>query len=146
MFLKILENSQENTYSRVPFSIKLQASACNFIKLGTLTQVVFGEFCKIFKNTFFTEHLLDSASGLILDITHTHHCTKIENVWRKKTWSIHQSTLNKLRFLMFSGHVFWSETCSSHAENVADKCWNRRFRAFNFLCSQPWWGQWFKRQ
>ena len=92
---------------------------------GTLTQVVFGEFCKISKNTFFTELLLDSASGLILDVTHTHHC-----------WGC----------LMFSGHVFWSETCSFHAENVGGKCWNRRFRAFNFLCSQLWWGQWYKRQ
>ena len=30
--------------------------ACNFIKKDTLTQVFSCEFCKIFKNTFLTEH------------------------------------------------------------------------------------------
>ena len=31
--------------------------SCNFIKKETLTQVFSCKFCKIFKNTFFTEHL-----------------------------------------------------------------------------------------
>ena len=31
--------------------------ACNFIKKETLVQVFSCVFCKIFKNTFFTEHL-----------------------------------------------------------------------------------------
>ena len=31
--------------------------ACNFIKKETLAQVFSCEFCEIFKNTFFTEHL-----------------------------------------------------------------------------------------
>ena len=42
IFLKILQNSQENTCGRV-----------NFIKKETLAQVFSCEFCKIFKNTFF---------------------------------------------------------------------------------------------
>ena len=32
-FLKIAQISQENTCARVSFLIKLQASACNFIKI-----------------------------------------------------------------------------------------------------------------
>ena len=32
VFLKILQNFQENTGVRVPFIIKLQAEACNFMK------------------------------------------------------------------------------------------------------------------
>ena len=36
MFLKTSQNSQENTCARVSFLIKLQASACNFIKKVTL--------------------------------------------------------------------------------------------------------------
>ena len=44
VFLEISQNSQEG-------------AACNFIKKETLTQVFFCEFCKISKNTFFTEHL-----------------------------------------------------------------------------------------
>ena len=42
------------------FLIKLQT--CNFIKTETLAQAFSCEFCKIFKNTFFTEHLQTTAS------------------------------------------------------------------------------------
>ena len=45
VFLKSSQNSQENS------------CVTNFIEKGTLTQVFFREFCEIFKNTFFTEHL-----------------------------------------------------------------------------------------
>ena len=38
------------------------ALACNFIKIETLAQVFSGEFCKISKNTFFTEHVWGTAS------------------------------------------------------------------------------------
>ena len=36
--------------------------ACNFIKKDTLGQVFSCEFCEIWKNTFFTEHLWTTAS------------------------------------------------------------------------------------
>ena len=52
VFLEIPQNSQEYTCTRVSFLIKLQASACNFIKKDTLAQVFFSEFCEISKNTF----------------------------------------------------------------------------------------------
>ena len=45
MFLKISQNSRENTCARVSFS-----------KKETLTQAFSYEFCEIFKNTFFIEH------------------------------------------------------------------------------------------
>ena len=44
------------------FLIKLQASACNFIKKEALAQVFRCEFCEIFKNSFFPEHLRATAS------------------------------------------------------------------------------------
>ena len=62
VFLEISQNSQENTCARISFLIKLQA--CNFIKKETLTQVFSCEFCEIFKNTFFTEHLWTIASKI----------------------------------------------------------------------------------
>ena len=34
----------------------------NFIKRKTLIQVLFCEFCEIFKNNFFTEHLQTTGS------------------------------------------------------------------------------------
>ena len=54
VFLKISQNSQENACDRVPFLIKLQNEACNFIKKEALPQVFSCKFCKIFKNTLFT--------------------------------------------------------------------------------------------
>ena len=36
--------------------------ACNFIKKETLAKVFSWEFCEIFKDTFFTEHLWTTAS------------------------------------------------------------------------------------
>ena len=38
--------------------------ACNFIKKETLAEEFSCEFCEIFKNTFFTEHLWVTASVL----------------------------------------------------------------------------------
>ena len=57
VFLKISQNSLENTCTRVSFLIKLQTQAWNFIKKDTLAQVFPCEFCEIFKSTFFIEHL-----------------------------------------------------------------------------------------
>ena len=58
-FLKILQNSQENTFTKVSFLIKLQAKAktYNFIKKDTLAVVFYDELCGIIKNTFFIEYL-----------------------------------------------------------------------------------------
>ena len=60
VFLRISQNSQENTCTRVSFLIKLQA--CNFIKKETLTQVFSCEFCKISQNTFLYRTPLVAAS------------------------------------------------------------------------------------
>ena len=51
MFLKISQNSKENT------------CACNFIKKKTLAQLFSCEFCEMFKNTLFAEHLWTTFSG-----------------------------------------------------------------------------------
>ena len=55
VFLKISQNSQENTCARVTFLIKLQASACNFIKKATLAQVFSCEFCEILGTPFLND-------------------------------------------------------------------------------------------
>ena len=41
-----------------------EAETCNFSKKETLPLVFFCEFCEIFKNTFFIEHLRATASAL----------------------------------------------------------------------------------
>ena len=60
MFLKISQNSQENTCARASSLIKPQA--CNFIKKETLAQVFSCEFREIFKNTYFYRILPVAAS------------------------------------------------------------------------------------
>ena len=52
MFLKISQNSQENTCVGICYS----PNACNFIKRETSTQVFSWEFCETFKNIFFIKH------------------------------------------------------------------------------------------
>ena len=61
VFLKIPQILQQNTCAIVFYVIKLQASACNFMKEEALVQVFFCDFCKIFKNAFFTELLWKNA-------------------------------------------------------------------------------------
>ena len=60
VFLKIPQNSQENTGARASFFSKLRAEACNFIK--RLAQVFRCEFWEISKNIYFTEHLRATTS------------------------------------------------------------------------------------
>ena len=62
MFLKISQNSKENTCVRVSFFAKCWLEACKFIKKETLAQVFFCEFCEISKNTFFHGTPLVAAS------------------------------------------------------------------------------------
>ena len=51
-----------STCARVSFLIKLQSTACNFIKKDTLAQVLSCEFCKNFKNSFFYRATAVAAS------------------------------------------------------------------------------------
>ena len=59
MFLKVSQNSQENTCARQRlFFNKVRPQACNFIKKESLAQVFSCGFYEISKNTFFfKEHL-----------------------------------------------------------------------------------------
>ena len=50
-FFKISKNSEKNTSATFTFLIKLQVSARNLIKKGTLVQVFSYEFYKVFENT-----------------------------------------------------------------------------------------------
>ena len=50
------------------FYLKCSPKACNFIKKEILAQVFSCEFCKDFKNNFFTEHLRATASIIFLTV------------------------------------------------------------------------------
>ena len=59
VFLKISQNSQENTCAGVSLLIKLQ----------TLAQVFSSEFCIFLKAFFFSEHLWTTASVLFTNFS-----------------------------------------------------------------------------
>ena len=52
-------------HRKTPVPESLCCPAGKFIKKGTLAQVFSCEFCEIFKNTFFTEHLWTTASDAL---------------------------------------------------------------------------------
>ena len=68
VFLKIYQNSQENTCAEVSSLIKLKAWG-NFMKKDTLAQVLSCECWEIFKNTFLTEHLRTASSWVLGNVT-----------------------------------------------------------------------------
>ena len=55
------ETSGRNWQKQPP---KVFYKHCNFIKNGTLVQVLSCEFCEIVKNTFFTEHIQTAATEI----------------------------------------------------------------------------------
>ena len=57
MFLKIFQNSLENTCAETFLLIKLQASAHNVIKKETPAQIFFVNFAKFFNTPVSIEHL-----------------------------------------------------------------------------------------
>ena len=63
MFLENVQNSQENTFVRICFLMKLEA--CNVIIKETLGQVFSCEFCEISENTFFYRTPPDGCFCLI---------------------------------------------------------------------------------
>ena len=69
VFLKISENSQENTLCQSLFFNKVAGGTCNFIKKETQAEAFSYEFCEIFKNNCFEEHLRSAASEHLNDPT-----------------------------------------------------------------------------
>ena len=106
MFLKISQNSQENTCSRVSVLIK-----SNFVKIEILAQVFPCEFCEISKNTF-----LQNTSGRLLLLN-----------WKR--FSFISSFLYQWRWLM--DQVFnllsakptkWPNKLKQSVENLPTNC------------------------
>ena len=58
VFLKVSQNSQENAFAKVSFLIKLQT----LLKKRLWHRCFPVNFCEIFKNTFFIEHLQTTSS------------------------------------------------------------------------------------
>ena len=134
---KNLAKSQENTFARVSFLIKLQALVCNFMKKETMPQVFFWEFCKVFKNTFFIEHLRTTASAAASDLS-VLEILRICFIRYLQTYSfLHFSILSfflviSTRFGMHENYEYYMN-CKSRARNIdlftADQvnlCWYER--------------------
>ena len=72
MILYIQQNLQENTCTKISFLVKL-LEVCNFTKKEPLTQVFSSDFCKIFKNIFFTEQLRVTTSDTRMQVFVIHN-------------------------------------------------------------------------
>ena len=125
VFLKTFQNSQENTCARVSFVTYLQAS-CKFVKKETLTQVFSCEFCKIFKNTFFAEHLRTVASVFPLHIPLGFNDLELMNygilhyLWSADlSKSFYQLIMS---LFIFSQYFFFNRFCSVEKCEVTLHC------------------------
>ena len=96
MFLEISQNSQENTYARVP-------EACNFVKKETLAQVFSCEFCEISKNIF--SHRTPLVAASVLLISRFQNKAKILLLKLSKLILLFDFILNTL-FPNLSGSIF----------------------------------------
>ena len=67
--LKSLRNWSQQKQPREVFYIKSCSQASNFTKKEILAQVFSYEFCKIYKNTFFTEHPRATAPITTIDLS-----------------------------------------------------------------------------
>ena len=63
MFLKISQNSQENTCVESLFN---KVAGLNFVKKETLPKLFYYEFCEIFGNTFFYRIPLNDYFSILL--------------------------------------------------------------------------------
>ena len=75
VFLKILQNSLENTYARVSSGMRL----ANLLKKETPTQVLFCELLKIFKNNFLASDGFSKYESLYMIVVG--YCCS-ENIWK----------------------------------------------------------------
>ena len=116
MFLKILQNSQENTCVRVFFLIKLP-QACNFINKETLAQVFSCKFCDISKNTFFTKHLWEIAPGLQIHWNWNIQFLSLKNQFYKRITST-----GIISYFKFAYCCIWDEVFKSELSNFFKGC------------------------
>ena len=68
-------------HKKAPVPVLHSCHLCNFVKKQTLTQIFSSEFCEIFLNNFFTEHLWTTASWILwkeLKINECSLCNKIK--------------------------------------------------------------------
>ena len=97
------------------FLIQLKAQkACNFIKKETSVQVLSREFCEIFKNTSFTEHLWMTVARTVRGML----SIKNEIVGKKREWNhpyiIHVSSVFKtfsFDYLLYSNWKIYKYMC-----------------------------------
>ena len=82
MFLKISQNSQENTFAKVSFLISCRLESCDFIQKQALSQVLIFEFREIFKKNL----LQDTFVRLLLKLSSffcNTSCLQPTNLWKQ---------------------------------------------------------------
>ena len=101
VFLKISQNSQENTCARVSFLIKLQDLGLQLYWIRDSSTDILCGFCEIFKNTFFTESLRNTA---FKQIVATKEFTRSKHY--KRSWEIRQTIAKGTAFYLSKDNKF----------------------------------------
>ena len=141
MFIEISQNSQEDTCARVTFLIKLQVSACNFIKKDTLTQLFSCEFFEISKSTFFTEHQWGTVFVCDLSLFKNSFfiCYVSTNIFTNNPCSTQQPILIVVLIMKvdFSAKILFSAQQSY--KNFYDIENREETMKFLMNCTRSWW-------
>ena len=116
MPLKILQKSQENTFVRVSFLIKLQALGLQLYQKLLRRCLLFCQFCEIFKSLFFNKVAGFRPTTLLKTLTQVFSCEFCEifkntfftehlRVTACKLWDIHSS--NNSFGVRGSSYLYW---------------------------------------
>ena len=127
VLLEISQNSQENTCARVSFLIKVQASACSFIKKETLAQV-FSCATSLKKRLWHTSFPVNFAKFLRKSFLKKHIWWLLLQIWSWiKNYEWRRGNL-QFTLSLFSNIVIW---------------WQVNLIVFDKTCPRSWKGKLF---
>ena len=142
IFLKISQNSLENTIARVTISIKLQVEACSFVKIETLSLVFSNEFCKTFESRFFIERIqtmihLNFTLSYVLKNLYVYQEFTVQKFCGYFEWFLVQVSLYFQGFLGAKEHTIFAKFCHTSVSFFPpyekDVMWNKIFIIFNVI-------------
>ena len=102
MFLKISQNSQENTFAKVSFLISCRLESCDFIQKQALSQVLIFEFREIFKKNLLQDTFVRLLLKLSSFFVKLHACSL-------QTYESNSSSAWNVTQKDTSDHVFYKE-------------------------------------
>ena len=118
VFLELSQNSQENSFARAPFLIKLQAETSNFIKKRLWDRCFPVNLVKLLKTPFLREHLRWLPLVVFMQAV-LWRCSQKQASWKRRMISIESTFGEKSGNIKeFSEHIWTYLRSSSFAKIV----------------------------